>query len=369
MRRIVTRTGTATALCLAVSVQAATAQPVPTAAPGGDDKNSLRTARREVDALFADAGRTTQRYEAAKKAVGRQQRRIERLGRQVRDQQRKVTELRARLGRIAAMQYRSGGDASLTPTAQFMLSSNPAEFLDRVYLADKGEHAAGLLMHQTQRAQDRLEAEQARAAQAKLELDHELYLQGRAKKALEAKLVRAQAQLEKLQESQHRVRGAGCTEFRSAVPFAMNGGEDTADGKPFVARKWRVPVNKYEITSRFGQTGEHWGSLHSGLDFAVPEGRPVRSVGFGTVYELGCDGAFGNSVTIRHDDGYFTFYAHLSRIEAYPGERVFPGQHIGLAGTTGNSTGPHLHFEVRATPEFGSGIDPEPWLRTRGIRP
>ncbi|MEV6108859.1 peptidoglycan DD-metalloendopeptidase family protein [Streptomyces sp. NPDC051940] len=350
---------------------------VPTAAaegpaPGDDDKNTLQAAKREVDRLFTEAGRITQQYESARRAVTRQQTKIDRLAVRVRDQQRRLSRLRGELGRVAAQQYRTGGEASaMGSTAQFMLSDDPSEFLDRVYLADKGERAAGQLLHHTRMAEARLEAEKARAGQAQLELEHELYVQQRAKQALEQKLLRARTTLERLEATAlaaARKRSGGCAEWVRSVPFSVGAG-DTADGKPFVASNWLKPVDKYEITSRFAQTGEHWGSLHTGLDFAADEGRPVRSVGFGTVYELGCDGAFGNSVTIRHDDGYYTFYAHLSEIDAKPGERVFPGQHIGRVGSTGNSTGPHLHFEVRVTPLFGSGIDPEPWLRAKGVTP
>ncbi|MFC7220613.1 murein hydrolase activator EnvC family protein [Streptomyces polyrhachis] len=414
MRRFITQTGVATVLCLAVSVPAVAAQAAPrpgtpqTGLPraGDDGKNSLKAAKSEVDRLFADAGRITQQYEAARRAVRHQQTRIERLAGQVRDQQRRVTALRGSLGRMAALQYRNGGDAAFDPTTQFMLSDDPGDFMDRLYLAGRGERAAGQLLERTQRAEEGLRAEKARAGRAKLELDHELYVQRQAKRTLESKLLRAQDKLAKLRDrlaAQERARaaaqarartsdkpaaggadsadstdstgGAGskrgseCVAWQSAVPFSMNGAEDAADGKPFVARRWRAPVTGYQLTSRFAQAGEHWGSLHTGLDFAVPEGRPVRSVGFGTVYELGCDGAFGNSVTVQHDDGYYTFYAHLSELDVRPGQRVFPGQHLGKAGTTGNSTGPHLHFEVRATPLFGSGIDPEPWLKAKGVTP
>jgi murein DD-endopeptidase MepM/ murein hydrolase activator NlpD len=86
------------------------------------------------------------------------------------------------------------------------------------------------------------------------------------------------------------------------------------------------------------------------------------------VVKVSCGGAFGIEVVLRHPDGYYTQYAHLAAVTVDQGERVVPGQWIGQSGTTGNSTGPHLHFEVRVTPELGSGVDPVPWLLKHGVR-
>ena len=72
-------------------------------------------------------------------------------------------------------------------------------------------------------------------------------------------------------------------------------------------------------------------------------------------------------IVVGHVDGYYTQYAHLASVAVDQGERVDTGQWIGQSGTTGNSTGPHLHFEVRVTPEMGSAVDPVPWLTERGV--
>lgn len=362
MRRIITQTGAATVLCVALAVPAGGA---PSAAgrpdPGTDGKGGVRAVRGTVDRLFRDAAAATERYEAARRASAAQRTKVTKLQRAVRAQHRRLVVLRGRIGQLAARQYQSGG---LGPTAELMLSRSPEDLLDKVFLLDKGEHAAAGLYHRVEEAERRLAAERERQAVALADLRVELRTQARVKRLIEQKLERAQGRLERLQAAQAaRSRGSDCPRSERSRAVTLS-----ADGKSLAGRAWTAPVAGHTLTSRFDQTGGMWSSRHTGLDFAVDEGKPVGSVGYGVVYEIGCDDAFGNSVTVRHDDGYHTFYAHLSEIRAKPGERVFPGQPLGLAGTTGNSTGPHLHFEVRVTPQFGSGIDPEPWLRGKGVR-
>jgi murein DD-endopeptidase MepM/ murein hydrolase activator NlpD len=94
----------------------------------------------------------------------------------------------------------------------------------------------------------------------------------------------------------------------------------------------------------------------------------VKAVGAGKVVSAGWGGSFGYQVVIRHADGRYTQYAHLSAISVRDGQSVTAGQRIGRSGSTGNSTGPHLHFEVRTGPGFGSDVDPVAYLRAGGVR-
>lgn len=130
---------------------------------------------------------------------------------------------------------------------------------------------------------------------------------------------------------------------------------------------WVAPVEAYELSASFGSGGSRWAHRHTGQDFAVPVGTPVRSVGTGRVLKVSCGGAFGIQVVIEHAGGYYTQYAHLAAVAVDQGDRVDAGQWIGQSGSTGNSTGPHLHFEVRVTPDMGSALDPVPWLSQRGV--
>ncbi|WP_374117788.1 M23 family metallopeptidase [Streptomyces sp. S07_1.15] len=106
---------------------------------------------------------------------------------------------------------------------------------------------------------------------------------------------------------------------------------------------------------------------HTGVDFAVPAGSQVRAFGPGTVVSAGWAGPYGREIVIRHPDGMYSQYAHLSQLEVGPGSTVRGGQRIAQSGSTGNSSGPHLHFEIRTTPEYGSDIDPIPYLRHHGL--
>ncbi|MFD5735419.1 M23 family metallopeptidase [Streptomyces sioyaensis] len=137
------------------------------------------------------------------------------------------------------------------------------------------------------------------------------------------------------------------------------------------ANAWVKPVDKYTLGEPFGIPGSHWAHKHSGQDFVVPTGTAVKAVHKGTVVKAGPWGggdgpAYGNAIVIQHANGTYTQYAHLSRIEVQVGQQVGTGQQIAKSGSTGNSTGPHLHFEVRTGPDYGSGIEPTGFLRAHG---
>jgi murein DD-endopeptidase MepM/ murein hydrolase activator NlpD len=110
---------------------------------------------------------------------------------------------------------------------------------------------------------------------------------------------------------------------------------------------------------------------HSGLDITAPSGTPVKSVAAGTVVGRNSSGAsYGNHVVIKHADGKYTLYAHLSAITVSMGASVTAGQQIGNVGSTGNSSGPHLHFEVRTHPTAFSAsifLEPKAYLRAHGV--
>jgi murein DD-endopeptidase MepM/ murein hydrolase activator NlpD len=104
---------------------------------------------------------------------------------------------------------------------------------------------------------------------------------------------------------------------------------------------------------------QHKEIKHPGFDLAAPTGTTVDAAAAGTVTHAGPAGTYGNLITIKHADGVETRYAHLSATQVKEGDHVEAGQPIGAVGTTGYSTGPHLHFEVR---KDGQPVDPEPLL-------
>jgi murein DD-endopeptidase MepM/ murein hydrolase activator NlpD len=118
----------------------------------------------------------------------------------------------------------------------------------------------------------------------------------------------------------------------------------------------------------YGVAGSMWSSgYHTGVDFPVGTGTPIVSIASGEVVSAGDGGAYGNEVVILHPDGHYSQYAHLSSISVAVGQQVASGEQIGLSGSTGNVTGPHLHFEVRTGPGYGSDIDPLAYLRANGV--
>jgi murein DD-endopeptidase MepM/ murein hydrolase activator NlpD len=117
------------------------------------------------------------------------------------------------------------------------------------------------------------------------------------------------------------------------------------------------------FTSNFGY---RWGVLHAGIDLANSIGTPIFAVSDGVVIEAGPAAGYGMLVKLRHADGTVTLYGHINTTLVSAGERVMAGDQIATMGNRGNSTGPHLHFEVL---QGGTErIDPVPWLAKRGIK-
>ncbi|MFI2204237.1 transglycosylase family protein [Streptomyces sp. NPDC020192] len=129
-----------------------------------------------------------------------------------------------------------------------------------------------------------------------------------------------------------------------------------------------APVNA-PLGTGYRVAGAHWSKgYHTGVDFLVSTGTSVKAVEAGEVVAAGWGGSYGYQVVIRHADGRYSQYGHLSAISVRIGQNVSTGQRIGRSGATGNVTGPHLHFEVRTGPDFGSDIDPLAYLRAGGVR-
>ncbi|ANH93891.1 M23 family metallopeptidase [Streptomyces sp. NPDC057197] len=129
------------------------------------------------------------------------------------------------------------------------------------------------------------------------------------------------------------------------------------------------PIAGSYVSTGYKTGGSLWSSgSHTGIDFHAATGTPVHAVGVGTVVETGWGGAYGNQVVIRMADGMYTQYGHLSSIGVTVGQQVVAGQQIAVSGSTGNVTGPHLHFEARTGAEYGSDVDPIAYLRTHGVQ-
>lgn len=133
--------------------------------------------------------------------------------------------------------------------------------------------------------------------------------------------------------------------------------EGTKPRPATVATGTFINPTRGRLTSGFGT---RWGRRHEGIDIANSTGTSITAADAGQVSFAAYNGSYGNLVIINHENGYQTYYAHASRILVKKGDRVFKGQEIAKVGSTGNSTGPHLHFEVRKN---GTPINPLQFVR------
>ena len=130
---------------------------------------------------------------------------------------------------------------------------------------------------------------------------------------------------------------------------------------------FRYPLRNYRLTSSFGlRVNPVTGILrnHNGLDLAAPAGTEVYAVRDGVVTEIGEDAVYGNYIVLQHGEGWVSLYGHLSKIDTALRRRVESGTLIGRVGSTGQSTGPHLHFELR---QNGKAQDPGKYLFKQGM--
>jgi murein DD-endopeptidase MepM/ murein hydrolase activator NlpD len=142
------------------------------------------------------------------------------------------------------------------------------------------------------------------------------------------------------------------------TPGATIGGIQPAVAIPSIA-----PVQGFRLSSSYGERehpvlGGH--RMHKGLDLAVPSGTPVRAPADGVVERASWFSSYGNFIEIEHGGNMETRYGHLSAYNVVEGQHVHKGDVIGYVGSTGRSTGPHLHYEVRIG---GEAVDPTPYMQ------
>ncbi|WP_329120135.1 M23 family metallopeptidase [Streptomyces sp. NBC_01465] len=306
----------------------------------------------EVARLYDQAAKATATYERGRHAADRERARARRAERQLAGKRRELAVFHDQMGLVARAEYRSGSGAIAYPV-QLMMADDPEDMLRGMELAEQADAAFSRMMERAQLAEDNYVRAEKAAQEAWEVLSVRQKRLAEIKESVEAKLLDAR---QRLQSEAEKSVAAG----RCAGPVRM----DTRGS----SRPWVTPVVSYGLSAGFDSAGSHWAHRHTGQDFAVDLGTPVRAAGAGRVASVSCGGGFGVEIVIQHLNGYFTQYAHLSATAVDQGEKVRAGQWIGQSGSTGNSTGPHLHFEVRLTPYLGSGVDPVPWLREHGVR-
>jgi murein DD-endopeptidase MepM/ murein hydrolase activator NlpD len=193
---------------------------------------------------------------------------------------------------------------------------------------------------------------------------------GAARKGTEPSTASTEGSLAAAQKLRKRIAtqdAARISRLRTARDEALRGAAETARRAKTAEKarpEWVLPIEHYRLTAGFGDYGL-WSHAHTGQDFAAPEGTPVRAAGDGEIIFASYDGAYGNKIAIQHRNGIVTWYAHLSSFEVTEGT-VQAGELIGRVGSTGNTTGPHLHFEVR--PHDDIPVPPLAWLTAHDVK-
>ena len=171
------------------------------------------------------------------------------------------------------------------------------------------------------------------------------------------------ARIERLRSDSNRVRSDG-DRLRGVALRVLNMHrlEDLARARVLASIPSLNPAGNAGnagIASVFGWRVIPWPEFHKGVDLDADYGENVRAGAAGTVIAAAYDGGYGNKIEIDHGNGYHTWYCHLSKIDVHPGQYVKKAEHIALVGSTGASTGPHLHYQIMLD---GVPVDPVPYL-------
>ena len=301
-----------------------------------------------------------------------------------------VSAAQQRIASFSRDRYVNG--STLTRSAALLDSHGPAELIQKAAMLDwvaanqldvLGQMEVARVQQANadavaRAARDRTSAASAAAAQAKAKADQELTNERAAvaeltaqKTAYEQQLQAAQIHLLQLQGTRNaydqwvaQQQAAAAAARAAAQRAAADAAADAAVARSGGGTGYVLPAAG--ITSSC--FGARWGVQHLGMDIAAPIGTPIYAATSGLVRRAGYADGFGLAVYIQGDDGAVTVYGHVNRYFVDAGERVVAGQQIAEVGNRGQSTGPHLHFEVHPNGAMYSGaVNPAPWLRARGV--
>jgi murein DD-endopeptidase MepM/ murein hydrolase activator NlpD len=241
------------------------------------------------------------------------------------------------------------GEASRRQQLIDEVMSSDADVLDELRGARKDlDYQQEQLKKARDLARDRLQAQTDRLR----ELSGSRNAQARVKSDLDRRIADYQAEADALSKNESSLQQLIVA--KEAAARASRGGSSVADGRVSGAGLiW--PVSG-PVTSGYGM---RWGRMHQGIDIGAGYGTPIKASKAGTVIFVGQMSGYGNVVIIDHGGGFSTLYAHQSRLGTSDGASVGQGQVIGYVGSTGHSTGPHLHFETRVN---GSARNPRNYL-------
>jgi murein DD-endopeptidase MepM/ murein hydrolase activator NlpD len=393
--------------------------PNPTDTQLGEARSTQEAVAAEVGriaALVADAESQLERlgvqaeaagaaYLAAEEALAQAQAEAERTAGELQAAADAVAAATARIAGFSRDSYMGG--STLSTAAVLLDAEGPAELIRRAamleYVSDNQLDVLGQLEiarvqqanadSAARAARDQMAAAEAAAADAKAAADGQLAAQRSAydevaaqKATYDAQLQAAQIQLLELQgarDAYQQWQAQKAAEEAAAAEAARRAAEEAAaaaaaarsaasGGSRSASSSGSSGGSGPYVKPTSGRTsscfGSRWGTLHGGVDIAAPIGTPVYAAHSGVVQRAGTATGFGLAVYIRGDDGSVTVYGHVNRYFVEAGERVVAGEEIAEVGNRGQSTGPHLHFEVHPGGSmYGGQIDPAPWLRARGV--
>ncbi len=263
-------------------------------------------------------------------------------------------DARLEFDEFAAASYRDG--IAVFSARAYVGSRSPDDLLDRASLLTALAGENGEVMDATRAAVDaKAEADrEARAAldEVKRNRDAATSARATAEQAYNAAVAlqdEAKAELTRLADR------------RATLAARSSGSDDTSGSRVVSAAGAVVRPAQGRLTSTYGA---RWGTIHYGIDIANSIGTPILSAMAGEVIDSGPASGVGLWVRVRHDGGLVTVYGHINESLVSVGQSVAAGEQIATMGNRGQSTGPHLHFEVH---QDGSKIDPLPWLRSRGV--
>jgi murein DD-endopeptidase MepM/ murein hydrolase activator NlpD len=343
-------------------------------------------------------------YMAAEEALQLAQTAAEQTAAELRAAAEAVAASEARIAMFSRDSYMNGG--SLTSSAALLDAEGPGELIQRAamldYVAENQLDVLGALEiakvaqanadSAARAARDEMAAAEEAAEAAKAEADAQLAAQQSAYEQVEAQKATYEQQLQAAEIHLLELQGArnafdqwtaqkqaeeaaaaaaaakAAADAAAAAAAARNnagsssggGGGQSSSSSNYVAPTYGRVSSCY---------GARWGVTHFGVDIAAPIGTPIYAAHSGVIQRAGAATGFGQAVYLRGDDGAVTVYGHVNRYFVSVGERVSAGERIAEVGNRGQSTGPHLHFEVHPGGQmYGGQVNPVPWLNARGVR-
>ena len=389
--------------------------PAATAAPADDRRvDEAQSAHDAVAAEIAALGARVQEAEdnlqrmtieaeaasgnalAAQAALDAANQEAERAAAALGEAERAVGEAEDDVAQLGRQAYMGGGQESSFGDLHLLLEAEgPAELLQQAATLD----ALGIQRAETLGAMEAVQVQQARAEQAAqataAERDRAAAAAAEAHAAAEAQLSGAQAEFDTLAlerlglaeqlraaeirllemqgardaavawEAQQAAREAAAAAASAVTTTAVPSSPASRSGGSALASAGGATApTTGRVTSCYGS---RWGTLHAGVDIAAPIGTPVYAPEGGVVLQAGPASGFGLAVAVQHRDGTITLYGHVNQFFVSPGQVVSAGERIAEVGNRGQSTGPHLHFEVHEGGLYANRTNPVPWLSQRGI--